>query len=361
MPPEGQDPASRLIEWTGERLVPWADAVQTVYEHYHRYLWAASLVGGRRVLDLGSGEGYGTAILAGRAATATGIDVDPRAVEHSRRTYAAHENLEFRAGSVLELEALEAGAYDAVVAFEVIEHVDDHERVLEGVRHVLAPDGVLIVSTPDRRLYSDATGYENPYHEHELSEAEFRELLGGHFPHVALWGQRAITGSWIAGDREATDVATRRFFLEHSADRWDATAEPDPMYLIAIASQAPIAAPPPASLLADPRLELVGRWERETEQARAAEHREYVRAEHLAHDLMVMTADRDRLDRELREVLLVHEELLGRMRTVEESATWQLLQRARRVTYRLLGGRESGPARALRAGLRLVGRGRPRC
>ena len=44
--------APRLIDWTGERCVPWAPDVQVVYEHMHRYLWAAQLVGGKRVLDL---------------------------------------------------------------------------------------------------------------------------------------------------------------------------------------------------------------------------------------------------------------------------------------------------------------------
>ena len=33
--------APRLIEWTGERCVPWAPDVQVVYEHFHRYIWAA--------------------------------------------------------------------------------------------------------------------------------------------------------------------------------------------------------------------------------------------------------------------------------------------------------------------------------
>ena len=42
----------RLIEWTGERCVPWTGDLQVVYEHYHRYLLARPLVEGKRVLDL---------------------------------------------------------------------------------------------------------------------------------------------------------------------------------------------------------------------------------------------------------------------------------------------------------------------
>ena len=40
----GASGAGRLIEWTGERCVPWTEDASMVYEHYHRYLWAAGVV-----------------------------------------------------------------------------------------------------------------------------------------------------------------------------------------------------------------------------------------------------------------------------------------------------------------------------
>ncbi len=46
--------------------------------------------------------------------------------------------------------------------FEIIEHVAEHERVLAQVDRVLAPGGLLIISTPDRRMYGDAHGQQNP-------------------------------------------------------------------------------------------------------------------------------------------------------------------------------------------------------
>src|SRR5580658_10192696 len=142
--------APRLIDWTGERCVPWAPDVQVVYEHFHRYLWAASVVAGRRVLDLGSGEGFGSAILAGSARHVVGVEIDERTVEHSTLNYAA-PNLEFHVGSALDLSDYETGSFGAVVAFEIVEHVDDQEKMLAEVARVLADDGVLVMSTPDRR------------------------------------------------------------------------------------------------------------------------------------------------------------------------------------------------------------------
>ena len=98
--------APRLIEWTGERCVPWAPDVQVVYEHFHRYMWAARVVEGRRVLDLGSGEGFGAAILSGSAAHVVGVDVDERTVEHSQLNYGG-SNLEFRLGTALDLSSFD--------------------------------------------------------------------------------------------------------------------------------------------------------------------------------------------------------------------------------------------------------------
>ena len=99
----------RLIEATPERIVPWAPDAQVIYEHYHRYLWTQPLVAGRRVLDLGSGEGFGAALLADTAAAVTGVDVDVPTVEHSRANYQA-PNLSYRVASATDLSAFRDGS-----------------------------------------------------------------------------------------------------------------------------------------------------------------------------------------------------------------------------------------------------------
>jgi len=59
-----------------------------VYEHYHRYLFAAALASGRRVLDLATGEGYGAAVLATQADEVVAVDIDDSTIEHARATTA---------------------------------------------------------------------------------------------------------------------------------------------------------------------------------------------------------------------------------------------------------------------------------
>nr|MDQ3936654.1 class I SAM-dependent methyltransferase [Actinomycetota bacterium] len=248
--------APRLIEWTGERCVPWAPDVRVVYEHYHRYLWAAELARDRRVLDLGSGEGYGSAILAATAGHVHGLDVDERTVEHARLNYSA-PNLEFSVGSALDLSRFEEGEFDLVVAFEVIEHVEEQERLLDEAARVLAPGGALVVSTPERRVYAEERAEANPFHERELTESELQELLGRRFPRVALWGQSPTTGSRIAALGDAAPDRGAAVALTRTGHEWAEAGELAPTYLIAVASRGPLELPPRESTLHDHGLELL--------------------------------------------------------------------------------------------------------
>jgi GT2 family glycosyltransferase/SAM-dependent methyltransferase/glycosyltransferase involved in cell wall biosynthesis len=391
--------------------VPWAPDVQVVYEHFHRYLWAARLMGSRRVLDLGSGEGFGAAILAETAERVLGVDVDERTVEHSRLNYAG-PNLEFELGTALDLSAHADGSFDAIVAFEIIEHVREQQQVLAEVTRLLSDDGILVMSTPDRRTYSEASGQVNPFHEHELTLDEFLELLNGHFPHVASWGQRTITGSHLnaisgaSGDvgesgRDPGDVSSGRdapevsFFIERSGDEWRRAGDPAALYCVAVASKAPLPAIGGDSTLADCGLELLRVKEREAvtaaagrdELGRALERErgvhtqvvnrirgEYERVlrsraaelgeavaqrdrdiERRGADILAMRADRELLD----ECMAALEAELAAARQLnrrtEESVTWQAFQKLSGRLYGALG-EGSLSARALRMSLRLAGR-----
>ena len=337
----GLEPAARLIEWTGERCVPWVPSPQLVYEHFHRYLWAASLVGDRRVLDLASGEGFGAAILGQSASEVVGIDIDPHTIEHSSRNYGA-ANIDFRVGDGHDLSAFDDGSFGAVVAFEMIEHVADQARVLTEIARVLAPDGLLIMSTPDRNAYADANEQENPFHVHELTTDEFTALLRTRFAHVAAWGQRPVTGSSMSALEPTTDSSGSRpnsFFLQRTDAGWNVIDNPSPLYVIAVASNEPLPPISAHSSLADPGMESVrGAWEA---------------AEALRGELASQLALRDGQVSELQAQLDVAQQRLQR---VELSVTWRLLQRGRTLVFAVLGGERSTAAQALQRSLRAIGR-----
>ena len=126
-----------MAEFTGERLIPGQVDVDLLNEHMARYAFAARLARGKRVLDAGCGAGYGSAELAPAALSVIGIDVAPEAVEFARANYQL-PNLEFELGSCTALPHAE-GAFDLVVAFEVIEHLENWREFLLEVRRVLAP------------------------------------------------------------------------------------------------------------------------------------------------------------------------------------------------------------------------------
>ena len=82
---------SDALAFTGERFTP--ECVREIwYEHWHRYAFAQRFAAGKRVLDAACGEGYGTAMLAGTAAQAVGIDIDAASIAHARALRAPRES-----------------------------------------------------------------------------------------------------------------------------------------------------------------------------------------------------------------------------------------------------------------------------
>ena len=149
------------------------------------------------MLDAACGEGYGTALLAAAGArSATGVDVDERS---SRMPASRYPAADFVVGDVRELP-FEDASFDLVVCFETIEHVDDPERVLSELDRVLAADGLLLVSTPNKHQYL----VENEYHRREFIHEEFVELLQAVSPCGGLlqhnWLASAVVSVPLAGD-----------------------------------------------------------------------------------------------------------------------------------------------------------------
>jgi SAM-dependent methyltransferase len=183
------------MEFTGERFTP--ECVREIwYEHLHRYAFATTLVDGLQVLDAACGEGYGAALLARSAARVAAVDVSAEAVAHAGERYASLDNLEFQEADVTRLP-FEDDRFDVVVSFETLEHLEAQDAMLAEFRRVLKAEGFLLISTPDKAVYTDLQGNENPYHVRELYREEFERLLGGHFPAVELLGQKLMFHSAI--------------------------------------------------------------------------------------------------------------------------------------------------------------------
>ena len=104
------------------------------------------LPAGATVLDAGCGTGDLVAALAEDGHETVGMDVSGSAVE---RASERHPDLRFLRHPVEELPwPLDGRSFDAVVSFEVVEHLLRPRRLLEGARAVLRPGGGLALTTP---------------------------------------------------------------------------------------------------------------------------------------------------------------------------------------------------------------------
>ncbi len=228
------------MEFTGERFT--TDCVREIwYEHWHRYAFACQLVQGKRVLDLACGEGYGSHLLASRASKVIGIDNASEAIAHASTKY-VENNLEYRLGDATQIELADASV-DVVVCFETLEHLGEQSQMLAEFRRVLTPEGLLVISTPDRRVYSDDAGFDNEFHVKELYKHEFEALLRQEFTAHRLYGQKLLFQSaiWIEDGSNAASAATEK------SGKIEAGMRYEPVYWIALASQSEVYLPSIAS------------------------------------------------------------------------------------------------------------------
>jgi SAM-dependent methyltransferase len=157
-------------------------------EHVSRYEWAGQYVGGRQVLDAACGSGFGVRILAAAGATRViGVDIDWTSLSDVR----INNSSGCGRGLVATIASLPFpdGQFDVITSFETIEHVEDVPGCLREFRRVLKHEGVLICSTPNRKVNSPDGIIRNPFHLREFEPAELGDALRSAFGDVLILGQ----------------------------------------------------------------------------------------------------------------------------------------------------------------------------
>jgi ubiquinone/menaquinone biosynthesis C-methylase UbiE len=228
-------------KWTGERLETFVFN-EAMVEHLHRYAIAGEYVKDKIVLDIACGEGYGSNLLSKNARAVTGIDIDAKTINHASKQYSKN-NLKFVQGRVENIPAPDL-SYDVVVSFETLEHANEHEKIFSELKRVLKPGGLLIISTPEKKYYTDLPGSHNPFHLKEVYEREFIKLLSNHFSnHYCFYQSSGLSSVIVTEGKNEISV------YEGNYETVQAVGNIDPLYLIAIASDNEIVKPASSILL----------------------------------------------------------------------------------------------------------------
>jgi SAM-dependent methyltransferase len=219
-------------KWTGERIETFV-IDQCVIEHLHRYGLANDFSKDKVVLDIASGEGYGSSIIANSAKQVYGVDIDLDTIILANNKY-KKSNLKFIQGSTSKIP-FGNHFFDLVVSFETLEHHDEHRQMLDEIKRVLKPNGILIISTPDRKEYSDKLNIKNKFHIKELYEDEFLDLLKISFDNLRLLKQKSSLFSLIVPQNMNNKVTFYEGNFENI--KFVDISKTEFLYSIAIASQ----------------------------------------------------------------------------------------------------------------------------
>ncbi len=249
------------LPFTGERFTPEVGGA-IWYEHWHRYCAALPLARGRRVLDAACGEGYGSWLMSSAAAEVTGIDIDANAIDHARARYAMQTNLRYVRASCAALPIADASV-DLIVSFETIEHLEQQAAMLAEFRRVLTADGVLVISSPNKPVYSGETGVANAFHVRELTREELASALDAHFAQQRWYGQRVLAQSVLWSEQPVTSPAAQMIELSHDSVHLRQIPAPA-MYFVVVCGGASALLPRLAdlSLFDDGRQSLMRDYER---------------------------------------------------------------------------------------------------
>lgn len=324
------------LPWTGERFVPGVIG-DIELEHLHRYYLARELAVGKDVLDIASGEGYGSALLGEVARNVVGVDVSEEVIRYAAERY-QRSNVQFKHGACGHIPLPDASV-DLIVSFETLEHHDEHHEMMREFVRVLRPDGLVLISSPDKAEYSDKPQFVNSFHVRELYFEEFQELLLNYFGHAQFYGQRVRYGSCIGPLHNASTPQANFRLSQGRAHKF--LSIPEPIYFVAIVGNGELPVLPSGIFVP----EVPEYWHQHLALQAGIEERDiqlgYLQGQLLAKEQEILRAtaeharvleDRDQRFGSLYTQLLKKEEELRRMHS---SLLWRNISKVRILRERL--------------------------
>jgi len=182
------------IRKTGERIIP--ENIESCVEyllylrHLCSYEFTRNMVAkDSLVLEVGCGEGYGSHFLSQYVEKVVGLDIADKTINHALNKYSS-QNCIFKTYNGIKIPYKD-NTFDAVISFQVIEHIQDDKNYISEIRRVLKQASPFILTTPNReyRLNSGQRPW-NRFHVREYSINSLKEILSNMFSGVTIWGIR---------------------------------------------------------------------------------------------------------------------------------------------------------------------------
>ncbi|MFD2659287.1 methyltransferase domain-containing protein [Paenibacillus thailandensis] len=213
------------------------DYVELLF-HWHRYLIAQEFVTGKVVLDIACGEGYGAYQLSKQAKEVIGMDIDPKTIEIAKNSY-VNQNLRFLCGDAKKIE-IPNNSIDIIVSFETIEHMNENDQIefLNEIKRILKPDGILLISTPDKTR-TDLFEAKNPFHLREWYKEEFEAILQTLFTNVRIYLQEVNMSSFLWESNNSIDKLLMNKKIKISGEHIDSAPSEEiknHLYMLAVCS-----------------------------------------------------------------------------------------------------------------------------
>ena len=186
---------------TGERMTPGGSSSRNEADHLARYKFAETFVKDKSVLDIACGTGFGVDILSKSGASSVlGVDIDQSAISYAVENYGS-DKVKFVSGSAESIEAPD-NSFDVIVSFETIEHLEDELRskYLDELFRTLKPDGVLLLSTPNKQITSPWQDKpNNPFHILEYTKEMLKKEVEKHGFKIDFWYGQRFVQKWKTG------------------------------------------------------------------------------------------------------------------------------------------------------------------
>jgi SAM-dependent methyltransferase len=185
----------KTIEFTGEFFVPGKSGKRIEADHLERYKFACKYAKGKTVLDIACGTGYsGPMFLDSGAVRYNGVDVNWELIEFATQQHGS-ELITYEKGDICEYWG--GSKYQLITCFETIEHIKDWHKALKNLLKLLDNDGVLLMSSPNRKVTSPnslTVGDKplNSFHTQEFTPEELSDFLRevGFYVETEVYGQR---------------------------------------------------------------------------------------------------------------------------------------------------------------------------